>query len=236
MVSNGRISTAEVYFGQTKDFISGLSSFTRYLNKVDQLKANRLQNSEDKKTRLICYTLLRMILSKRLNKDPNGIIFLKGASGKPVIKDASLFFNISHTRDSFAFAISEHSSIGVDLEDLNKLSDFETIIKKIFSGKECEFIHKSTTKSRNNFSLLWTRKEALLKAIGTGIIPLLSQIEVCKSLNIINRNAIPDLEDISVSNQYYIYSRKLHNYYLSIALPQKTRVILKQLKENYLKT
>ncbi len=235
-VSNDIVSTAEVFFAKTKDFSSGISSLKRYINKDDQLKADRLRNSEDKKTNLICYTLLRMILSKRLNKNAHDISYLNGINGKPGIKDDSLFFNISHTKDSFAIAISEHSYIGVDLEDLNKPLKFEPIIKRVFSGKEGEFILKSTGKSRNRFFLLWTRKEALLKAIGTGIIPHLSQIEVFRPVNLINRNSIDDLVDVSVSDQHYIYSRKLYNYYLSVALPQKAKIVIHHLDEKFLNT
>jgi 4'-phosphopantetheinyl transferase len=236
MVSNDLVSTAEVFFAKTKDLSSGISSLRRYINKDDQLKADRLHNSEDKKTNLICFTLLRMILSKKLNKSPHDISYINGRNGKPGIKDNSLFFNISHTRDSFAIAISEHSYIGVDLEDLSKSLDFESIIKRVFSGKEGEFILKSSGKSRNRFFLLWTRKEALLKAIGTGIIPHLSQIEVLRPVNLINRNSIDDLADVSVSDQHYIYSKKLYNYYLSVALPQKAKIVLSHLDEKVLNT
>jgi len=234
-VSGDILSIAEVFFAHTKDFSSEILSSLECLNEDDKIKAGKVHNNEDKMTLLTCYTILRMILSKRLNKKPNDISFLTGTNGKPGIQDNSLYFNISHTRDSFAFAISDQFGIGIDVEELNRHLNFEPIIKRYFSGKESEFILESKRYSRNRFFLLWTRKEALLKAIGTGIVSHLSDIEVSKPINYINRNSIKDFLNVSVSDQYFIYSRKIHNHYLSVALPQKTKLILYQLNGNSLK-
>ena len=235
-VSRNILSSAEVFLGLTKDFSSEILLSLESLNKDDKLKAGKVRDSEDKITMLTCYTMLRMIISKRLNINPIDISFVTGTNGKPKIKDDSLFFNISHTRDSFAFALSEHFCIGVDLEALNKNLNFEPVIKRFFSKKECEFILESKRSSRNRFFLLWTRKEALLKAIGTGIVSHLSHIEVSDKINLINRNSIEDFANVQVAGQYYIYSRKLHNHYLSVALPQKTKLILYHLNENSINT
>lgn len=230
-----KLSVAEVFFGRTKDFSSKILSSLDCFNKYDQLKATRVHDSEAKMTILTCYTMLRMIISKRLNINPIDISFVAGTNGKPKIKDDSLFFNISQTRDSFAFALSEHYCIGVDLEELNENLNYEPIIKRFFSRKECEYILETKRSSRYRFFLLWTRKEALLKAIGTGIVSHLSDIEVSGTINLINKNSI-DFVNVPVSNQYYIYSRKLYNHYLSVALPQKTKLILYQLNENSINT
>jgi phosphopantetheinyl transferase len=83
---------------------------------------------------------------------------------------------------------------------------------------------------------LWTRKEALLKAIGTGIISQLSHIEVFKPDNLINKSSIEGLANISFPNNYYIYSKKLGDYYLSVALPQKSQIVLSRLDDKYAET
>lgn len=235
-VSKSRVSIAEVFFALTKDFSSGSSYLSRNINKDDQLKADRFIRSKENETNLICYTLLRAILSKKLNKDPHEITYLNGSYGKPGIKDDLLFFNISHTRNSFAIAISEHCSIGIDLEELNENIKFEPIIKRFFSEEEYNYILNSKRKSRDRFFLLWTRKEALLKSIGVGIIPQLSHIEVFRRVNLIHRNSVGNLADVSASGQHYIYSGKMDTYYLSIASPQKVKIILHHLNENNLET
>jgi phosphopantetheine--protein transferase-like protein len=235
-VSDTMFSTAEVFFGQTEDFPSGISSLNGFINKDDQLKAGRLFNSEDRKTVLICYTMLRMILSKKLNMNPHEISYLFGTHGKPGLKGDPLFFSISHTRNSFSFAISDNYYIGLDVEEINRDINFETIIRRFFSGNEGEYILNSKGNSRDRFFLLWTRKEALLKAIGTGIIPQLSNIEVHNPVNLIERNSIDDLKDASIFNHHYIYSKKLQNYYLSVAFPREAKISLYNLNEKNINT
>lgn len=234
LIPEDTLSHAEVFFARTKDFSQGISAIKGYVHKDDQQKADRLHYSEEKNTRLLSYTLLRLILSKKLNKDPRDISYKTGANGKPGIKDDLLFFNISHTRDSFAFAISQNFHVGVDLEELNKHIKFEPVIKRFFSLMEGEFILGSTEKSRDSFFLLWTRKEALLKSIGTGIIPHLSEIEVFRPVNHINRSSVNDKTDVPVSDEHYIYSAKLLDFYLSVALPGKSVISLHQLNEENL--
>ena len=224
MASGSALPELSVYFGQTKDFSSGISFLEKYINTADRLKAGRLHSSKDQDTTLICYTFLRLILSKRMNRNPDDIFYRIGKKGKPELEDNSLFFNISHTRDAFVIGISEHSAIGVDLEDLNKHLNYEPIVKRFFSEKEAEYIFNDPEKSRGSFFLLWTRKEALLKAIGSGIIPRFSGIEVFRSDNRIDRAAFEDLADDSLASQYFIYSNKMHNHYLSLALPQRTKI------------
>jgi 4'-phosphopantetheinyl transferase len=235
-VADKIVAGTEVFFGQTKDFNLDSSELKSHFNKDDLSKSDKLRNSEDKKTVIICYTFLRMILSRKLNKNPQDIIYIKDINGKPWVKDDPVFFNISHTRDSFAIVISGHFNAGVDLEKVNRAMDIESIIKRVFSKKEIEFILKSSDITRDRFFLLWTRKEALLKAIGTGIISQLSHLEVFKTINLINRDSIEGLANITFPCNFYIYSKKLDDYYLSVALPEKSQIILFRLNEKYAET
>jgi 4'-phosphopantetheinyl transferase len=230
------ISSAEVFFGLTEDFTRAISSLSGFINKDDQRKAESQHNSEDKTTILICYTLLRQILAKRLGINPYEVIYTVSEKGKPGIEGDKLYFNISHTRDAFAVAISEYSPIGIDLEKISKNISFEPIVKRFFSVEEAAFIFSSERKSRELFFLLWTRKEALLKSFGTGILPYISHIDVFRPVNFIEKNQDEDLMDISLSNHHYIYSRKLKEYYLSVALPQKADIILYRVGEKDLNT
>ncbi len=236
MTTDLKHSGADIYFGQTKDLSPPIIFGSEYINKDDRIKAEKLHNIKNQETTLICYTILRMILSSRLKRKPDEILYRTGVKGKPELADNSLFFNISHTTDSFVIAISEFCPVGVDLEDLNKHLNYEPIVKRFFSEGEAEYILDDPRESRDRFFLLWTRKEALLKAIGTGIIPHFSRIEVFRSDNLIDRGTLEDLPDDSLSGQYFIYSGKLHNHYLSIALPHRTNITLNCLNKNYFDT
>jgi phosphopantetheine--protein transferase-like protein len=236
MESDYKQSGADIYFGQTKDLSREILFVNGCINRDDTIKAEKLHNSKDKDTTLVCYTLLRLILSSKLNRRPDEIHYRIGKKGKPELMDDSLFFNISHTSDSFVIAISESCPVGVDLEDLNKHLNYMPIVKRFFSEEEAGYILSNPEESKERFFLLWTRKEALLKAIGTGIIPHFSRIEVFRSDNLIDRGAFEDLTDDSLSNQYFIYSKKLHNHFLSIALPYRTNITFSCLNRKYFNT
>ncbi len=218
------VQSAEVYFGRTGDFALESGSYKGLINKEDKLKADRVHRGKDNTTVLLCYTLLRLVLSGKLNKKPEDIIYRTGARGKPEIEEGNLNFNISHTASSFAFAISENPGIGIDLEELNDSMNFVPVVKRFFSAEEAEYILGSPGESRERFFLLWTRKEALLKGIGTGIVPHLSQIEVFRPSNHLDWTVITGNNEKWHYPRYFIYSGKLDNYYLSVAVPRESAI------------
>jgi 4'-phosphopantetheinyl transferase len=236
MTSDNKHSGADIYFGLTKDLSPGILIVSQYINKEDRIKSEKFHSKKDQETTLLCYTLLRLIISSRLKRNPDEINYRIGVKGKPELTDNSLFFNISHTTDSFVIAVSESFPVGVDLEDKTKHLNYEPIVRRFFSEEEAEYVFTNPGESRDRFFLLWTRKEALLKAIGTGIIPHFSRIEVFRSDNRIDRGALEDLAYDSLAGRYFIYSRKLQNYYVSIALPHRTKISLKCLNNTYFNT
>lgn len=218
----------ETFFAKTKDLSSEYSTLKNFINDEDKLKAERLHLVEDRDTYLFCHTLLRLVLSERLKIDPKEIRIVYDKYNKPWLEGNSLFFNISHTRWAFTFAISQSSRVGVDLEKTERNIDFETIIKRFFCRSECEFILESPGDSANRFFLLWTRKEALLKALGIGIETKHLWLEVFRQKNILDRKLFDNMDDDSLFCDYFIYSKRILDYYISIAVPQKSKVIIYQ--------
>ena len=218
----------ETFFAKTEDLSPEYSILKNLINSEDKLKAEKLLFVEDRDTYLICHTLLRLVLSRKLKMDPNDIPIVYDKNNKPWLEGNSLFFNISHTRGAFVFAISQSSRVGVDLEKTDRSIDFDSIIKRFFCRRECEFILESPGDSINRFFLLWTRKEALLKAFGTGIVTNHLKIEVFGQKNILDRKMFDNVVDESLFSDYFIYSKKILDYYISIAAPQKSKVIIYQ--------
>lgn len=216
----------EVFFGITRNINSEYSKIENYIDKNEKVKAARLRFAEDRYTYLLCHTLLRLILSKKLNTKISGIRIIQEGTEKPHLKGNAFFFNISHTRDAFAFAISQYTEVGVDLEKVNINIDFKSIITRFFSKEESKFIFDAPEDSRNRFFLVWTRKEALLKAKGTGIISDLSTVEVVSTKNLIRGQSCENMIEDSEFRFHHIYSKKLMDYYLSVAVPQETNILL----------
>ena len=110
--------------------------------------------------------MLRKLLAGYSNLAPDEIKFAEGLNKKPFAENANLsdlHFNISHSADIILIAIS-NSEIGVDVEKVDNSFSYEEILPHNFSDEEIDFI-----KNPEDFYLLWTRKESLLKATAKGL-------------------------------------------------------------------
>ena len=103
---------------------------------------------------------------------PTNLIIERGENGKPYFSGGTkIFFNGSHSKDLLSVAMSD-KSVGIDVEYVRNISDTGyKIMKKCFHPEEIKYIHKKENKSFDEaFFTIWTRKEAILKRNGTGMI------------------------------------------------------------------
>jgi 4'-phosphopantetheinyl transferase len=173
--------------------------------------------------------LFRSIISKKLHQEPINVVIKYDIRNKPRLLGNPYYFNISHTKDAFAFVVSKSFYVGIDIEKTDRSIDILPIVKSYFSIKEQRFILSSATLMHDNFTLLWTRKEALLKAIGIGIVDNLSKIEVSEKKNFISSEIIDNTLQNTIFNDHYIFSEKVRDYFISIAIPQKTVIKMYQI-------
>ena len=90
-----------------------------------------------------------------------------GAHGKPRLAGAGAAwdFNLSHAGNYAVAALARGAQVGVDLESLARPADIELLGRRVFSEGERELVRAG---GREMFFDLWSRKEALLKALGCG--------------------------------------------------------------------
>ena len=191
-------------------------SFHQLLSAQEQKKGARFRFEHHRNSYLITHGVLRTILGKYLNLEPVEIEFVSNDFGKPSLGDQypKVYFNLSHSAGLSVVALSGESEIGVDIEKSDPEFDFELIAGAHFSKAENRFIDAPVAGSRERFYRLWTRKEALLKAIGTGIGENLD-VEVYGQVN--NHqltDSFPELQDAI----YYINTFEFpNNRVISIA-------------------
>ncbi|WAC41141.1 4'-phosphopantetheinyl transferase family protein [Pedobacter sp. SL55] len=143
------------------------------LSDREQEKAGRMFIQKDKERYVVSKFCLRTILSFCLKTAPHEIDFIFHDHKKPTVN--GIEFNISHTGDYVLIAISP-KPVGIDVEYLNREFDFKSILDITFSKNEIEFIGNKDI-DPTNFYVMWTRKEALLKASGEGVSDNLHLIE-----------------------------------------------------------
>jgi 4'-phosphopantetheinyl transferase len=147
--------------------------YNNYLNQFPPLhrqQINRYRYREDAQACLFGKLLLLQCFDEmNLSKDLSSISY--NTFKRPYLPDSSVDFNISHTKGSVVCAMSRDTKLGIDIEFVRAidLSDFTDQ----FCDEEIDWITEGDRHTR--FFDLWTRKEAVLKAVGTGLnIPLRS--------------------------------------------------------------
>ncbi len=126
---------------------------------------------------------LREILAARTGVLPGDLRFENGPHGKPRLAGPCLFFNLSHSGDLAAAAISESSEVGIDVEEVRESPDVESIAERFFLPGEVTWMRQPGcgVESRRRFFALWTAKEAVMKATGLGFHLSLSGIPLVGS-------------------------------------------------------
>jgi 4'-phosphopantetheinyl transferase len=118
---------------------------------------------------------LRLLLAHYLGHPPNEIQLIYRPKGKPILRDSSqIDFNASHSGQMALYAFTVGCELGIDVEQLRKLDDAESIAARFFSTAEASELLSLTPEQRGPaFFRCWTRKEAYVKAVGGGLaIPL----------------------------------------------------------------
>lgn len=189
------------------------------LNRAEQDRAGRFRFERDRRRFIVARANLRQILSCYLNHNAQDISFVYGPYGKPALDFAqnkgNLQFNLSHSKDWAIYAITQHRAVGVDIEAVRSELAWQNLVGQFFSEHERTFIQQAPESIQQQlFFQGWTRKEAVLKAIGCGLSLSPEWVEVGLS-------SIPSNYFIQQSwraNKYYnwsIYDIKITSDYVS---------------------
>ena len=189
-----------------KHFITILDNYKDILSEKELVKSKKYNKEADAKRYLISKYFLRKILSKFIHVEPNAIRFEQTSNKKPTV--AGVEFNLTHSGKLVLIAISK-SLIGIDLEYINKEFDFNPLLSNCFHQDEIDFL-KANNNKIDNFYKLWTRKEALLKATGEGLIDELDQINSLGN-EVRRRDLSFDLQSFSLEDNNVISIARLGN-------------------------
>ncbi|MGC1630553.1 MAG: 4'-phosphopantetheinyl transferase superfamily protein [Gelidibacter sp.] len=166
-----------LYKIQLSEYQELVPDLIHFLSTSEHHRANRYHFEKDKNRFVICRALLKFLLAEHLDLEIAQILLDIDSNKKPYFAaHPSVFFNVSHAGDYALIAITK-SPIGVDIEYVNKSFDYKEILPNICSITEIDEVNQSTDKPLS-FYKLWTRKEAIVKAIGKGIDDDLPKIPV----------------------------------------------------------
>ncbi|AKK72535.1 4'-phosphopantetheinyl transferase family protein [Chryseobacterium gallinarum] len=148
----------------------------RYLNTFSEAFKNKIlkyRRWQDAQLSLLGRVLLRHGLKSYYNIEDAEIGFLSGH--KPFLKEHNIYFNISHSKNLVACAISDFP-VGIDVEFSDPSINYQDF-KFQMTPAEFENVDGSADKI-NTFFTYWTEKEAVIKAHGDGMMIPLDSFEI----------------------------------------------------------
>ena len=151
------------------------ANFHSMLSTEEQDRAKRFKFDQHRERFIISHGFKRSVLANYLNINPSSLQFQKGDKGKPSLLETdyesqSLTFNISHTEDITLLAVTQGREVGVDIEYMNRKTDWLSIGQRFFTEPEQQALFSLSEEAQKAaFFQLWTRKEAYMKVLGTGL-------------------------------------------------------------------
>ena len=146
----------------------------------EQARAARFKFDRDRHRFIAARGILRRILGAYLARQPASLSFTYGPHGKPALNPNDggrmIQFNVSHAHGMALYAFANTREVGVDIEAVRPMADWEAIARRFFSPQEVtDILSRPKDLQQEAFFRCWTRKEAYLKARGSGMtLPLKS--------------------------------------------------------------
>ena len=152
----------------------------------------------------LCRSALRSILCQELGCANHELHFGASSYGKPYAIvggiDAPVEFNVSHSGNHGLIALGRGYRLGIDLEEFTTERKLPGLIEAVMGPEEqAELADLPDSEALYRFYRLWTCKEALVKALGTGFSTDISRFQVPADLRL-GRNVgtfrFPDEPDV----------------------------------------
>jgi 4'-phosphopantetheinyl transferase len=182
-----RFGGVTFWFAQLSEFREMLSSIPDNSFGQDELDRSRRMSAEPTRaTYLASCFLLRRVIGAYLDLSPPEIELVRGEHGKPSLTESKahgiLHFNLSHGGDAWLCGVSREHVIGVDVETRSRVPNAERLATRVLSAQErlalANLESSDDTTKDAAFLRCWTRKEAVLKATGSGFSWAAREIDV----------------------------------------------------------
>lgn len=194
--------------------------FQRYLKQMPpdiQQKIRHYKNWEDAHTSLIGKLLLIQGLQDIGLPKIDLSVLKYNQYDRPYIP-GNIDFNISHSETLVSCAINTNGSIGIDVERINPIDKAD--FYDCWTTRETKEIYRDP-KNYEIFYSYWTKKEAVVKAIGNGLNIPLKNIEINADHAVVANHGSWYFKEISLCENYMAHIVTKEPYRFPVVLTQK---------------
>lgn len=163
-----RAGEALVLLASAADFAGEFDDARMMLDDTERSRAGRFRFARDADTYLVAHALWRSALCLALGMRHVPLTFSE--AGQPMLPGTGFATSLSHTGRFIAIGIAIATAIGLDIERDPPRMKLHALAPSICTPREHAAVMALPIDAREDALLaLWTRKEALLKAHGTGL-------------------------------------------------------------------
>jgi len=179
-INNSKI---QVKWLKLSSYSGEVARLKTYLTCDEIERAYKYKFDIDRTRFIVGRALLRKMLGDILDYDPFQIKIESNNYRKLFLSNVEqqhLHFNLSHSEDYIIYAFCFNDDVGIDIEKIDPTINHLEIANNYFSADEIAYLKNSSDQNRGveRFFRIWTRKEALLKAMGIGLLLDLKKINV----------------------------------------------------------
>jgi 4'-phosphopantetheinyl transferase len=167
----------DIYLLDYSKFYHRVEYFKTLLSGDEMARAQRYQSWAQQDRFIVQHGFTREILAYHLETSPETIDINAPKFCKP--ETNGIHFNISHSDDFLAVAISKDTPVGVDIESMDRNIDLNHVAAIVLSDAERMKLF-AFPKSAQKMILLqtWVCKEAFWKFVGEGLNGMIKQFEL----------------------------------------------------------
>ena len=159
------------------------ANVVRWLNEEERSRWRNYRHDGARRRFALCRAALRAILCHQLGCSNEELAFGSSDQGKPYAavhgNPAPISFNVSHSGLHGLIAFAAQGRLGVDVEERSSRVHLNGLIRAVLSpGEQAELESARGHQKLHLFYFLWTIKEALVKALGTGLSLDMSRFEI----------------------------------------------------------
>ena len=160
-----------------------------WLDEYERSRSHEFLQDGARRRYVMCRAVTRVILSSRLGCRNEQLSFGASRYAKPFAildgRPAPISFNVSHSGGHGLVAVAPIGRVGVDLEERVVRHNLDSLIDYVLGPNEQAHLAKESGRGKADlFFKLWTIKEALLKALGTGFHLDMSKFEVPSDIRV----------------------------------------------------
>ena len=141
------------------------------LNEDERGRAHRFVRDADRLSFTAAHGGLRLVLAAVLHAPPAELSFAQGLFGKPALAGHDdVQFNMSHSGGVVLIAVACGTPVGADVEAIRPLPDRADIVRRfLHPGEAADMAGLAEADAEQAFFRCWSRKEAVVKALGLGM-------------------------------------------------------------------